>query len=75
MALSPPQPKTPLSQPPHDRQLGLFDQQSVTFGEVNRSCDAVNRVLSGPKPIVKATRFEPRPGCALHCDCYRCLNP
>lgn len=67
--------KQALPQQPHEGQLSLFGQQSVTFGDEKRSCDAVNRALLAPKPIAKATRFPPRPGCPLRCDCATCLNP
>lgn len=65
----------PLAQPPHPRQLGLFDQRGVTVGAVNASQNAVATELAKGARPVPGTRFPARAGCALHCECERCLNP
>jgi len=63
----------PLAQTPHPCQLGLFDQRGLTVGQVEASQNAVAVELGrSPKPP-RGTRFPARPGCALCCNCDRCL--
>jgi len=67
--------QTPLAHPPHPCQLGLFDQQGVTTGQVDASQTAVNATLRQVERAPKGTRFPLKAGCALCCNCDRCLNP
>lgn len=66
--------QTPLAHPLHPCQLGLFDQQGVTTGQVDASQAAVNATLRARRQASKATRFPVRAGCALRCDCDECIT-
>lgn len=66
--------KTALPHAPEARQLDLFGQFGVTFGELEGSKSAVKTALQARLELPRPTRFAFRPGCCLQCECDRCLN-
>lgn len=65
--------KQSLAHPPLPQQLGLFAQSGLTEGQVEATSEAVRAALRARRTDLPGTRFPARPGCALCCDCDRCL--